>query len=106
MIRQMVDDVKANEASRTAPPSGYHYQGNNNANNTATIRIPVPKVGLVIGRGGETIREFEQQSRAKILLNDVNNERVITLIGDDAAVQHAKRLIEEIVYGSPNVSLL
>ncbi|KAG1058065.1 hypothetical protein G6F43_000143 [Rhizopus delemar] len=110
MIRQMVDDAKANEASRTAPPSGYHhYQGNNNANNTATIRIPVPKVGLVIGRGGETIREFEQQSRAKILLpsdssNDVNNERVITLIGDDAAVQHAKRLIEEIVYGSPNLA--
>ncbi|KAG1577447.1 hypothetical protein G6F47_013090 [Rhizopus delemar] len=107
MIRQMVDDAKATEASRVAlPPGAYHYQGNLSGN-SMMIRIPVPKVGLVIGRGGETIREFEQQSRAKILLssdssNDINNERAITLVGTEAAIQHAKRLIEDIVYGSPD----
>jgi far upstream element-binding protein len=110
MIRQMVDDAKATEASRVAlPPGAYYYQGNLSGN-SMMIRIPVPKVGLVIGRGGETIREFEQQSRAKIILssdssNDINNERAITLIGDEAGIQHAKQLIEDIVYGSPNVSL-
>ncbi|CEG65388.1 hypothetical protein RMATCC62417_02183 [Rhizopus microsporus] len=118
MIRQMVEDAKVTEANRsgatTAPPAGgyhhhHHHYGGAAGGNTMTIRIPVPKVGLVIGRGGETIREFEQQSRAKILLssdssNDINNERAITLLGDDAAVQHAKHLIEELVYGSPNLS--
>ena len=120
MIRQMVEDAKVTEANRsgatTAPPAGgyhhhHHHYGGAAGGNTMTIRIPVPKVGLVIGRGGETIREFEQQSRAKILLssdssNDINNERAITLLGDDAAIQHAKHLIEELVYGSPNVSFI
>ncbi|KAG1472095.1 hypothetical protein G6F56_001745 [Rhizopus delemar] len=109
MIRQMVDDAKTNEANRNAGPpgGGYHYQGNMGGN-SIQIRIPVPKIGLVIGRGGETIRDFEQQSRAKIILpsdstGDINNERAVTLIGDDAAVQHAKQLIEDIVFGSPNL---
>ncbi|KAI9246530.1 hypothetical protein BY458DRAFT_536884 [Sporodiniella umbellata] len=110
MIRQMVDDAKANEANRTTGPpgGGYHYQGNMHSN-SIQVRIPVPKIGLVIGRGGETIREFEQQSRAKIILpsdsaGDINNERAVTLIGDEAAVQHAKQLIEDIVFGSPNLA--
>jgi far upstream element-binding protein len=68
------------------------------------------KVGLVIGRGGETIRDFEERSKAKILIasdttgGERDNERVINLVGDDAAVQYAKTLIEDIVSGNNNVS--
>lgn len=106
MIQQMVSDAQSNErpgggGMGGGMGGGYQPQGGN----TVTIRIPVTKVGLVIGRGGETIRDFEERSKAKILIasdssGDSNNERVINLVGDDAATQMAKSLIEDIVFGN------
>lgn len=101
MIQQMVSDAQSNERPSGGMGGGYQPQGGN----TVTIRIPVTKVGLVIGRGGETIRDFEERSKAKILIasdssGDSNNERVINLVGDDAATQMAKSLIEDIVFGN------
>lgn len=100
MIQQMVSDAQSNERPG-GMGGGYQPQGGS----TVTIRIPVTKVGLVIGRGGETIRDFEERSKAKILIasdssGDSNNERVINLVGDDAATQMAKSLIEDIVFGN------
>jgi far upstream element-binding protein len=90
MIQQMLSDA-----------------GSMRANESLIIKIPSSKVGLVIGRKGETIRDFEERSKAKILMAsdasaDKDNERTITLVGDAAAVQHAKTLIEDILYGSDN----
>ncbi|GAA5813231.1 hypothetical protein MFLAVUS_006705 [Mucor flavus] len=115
MIRQMVEDAQNNDANRFTGAGGNgamggrpDYQGAPQGGHTVTIKIPVTKVGLVIGRGGETIRDFEERSKAKILIasdgsGDINNERVINLVGDETAVQHAKSLIEDIVFGSNNV---
>lgn len=117
MIRQMVDDAQNNDTNRFTGAGGAgggrpDYQGGGGAppqgGHSATIKIPVVKVGLVIGRGGETIRDFEERSKAKILIasdgsGDVNNERIINIVGDEAAVQHAKTLVEDIVFGSNNV---
>ncbi|KAI8059025.1 uncharacterized protein B0P05DRAFT_558733 [Gilbertella persicaria] len=118
MIRQMVADAQANENMRYGGRNDYGSSHNpsssasgtsagSSGGNTVTIRIPVSKVGLVIGRGGETIRDFEERSKAKILIasdstGDRDNERVITLVGDDSATQHAKSLVEDIVFGSNN----
>ncbi|KAI7900353.1 uncharacterized protein BX663DRAFT_488552 [Cokeromyces recurvatus] len=100
MIRQMVSDAQSNENDR------YSGSSNNDQENesSTTIQIPANKVGLVIGRGGETIRDFKKRSKANIIIASDNqhNERMITLIGSESAIQAAKSLIEDIVYGNNN----
>lgn len=110
MIRQMVDDAQNNDSNRFGGgrPNDYGGAAPQQGGHSASIKIPVTKVGLVIGRGGETIRDFEERSKAKILIasdgsGDINNERTINIVGDEAAVQHAKSLVEDIVFGSNNV---
>ncbi|KAL0136974.1 hypothetical protein V8B55DRAFT_1590806 [Mucor lusitanicus] len=109
MIQQMVADAQANErpggAGGMAGGMGGGYGAHGAAGgNTVTMRVPVSKVGLVIGRGGETIRDFEERSKAKILIaadtGDNSSERVINIMGDDAATQMAKSMIEDVVYSN------
>ncbi|KAI8387528.1 hypothetical protein BD560DRAFT_320612 [Blakeslea trispora] len=109
MIRQMVADAQANENNRYSSRNSSDYGSSRPSLNesTLTIRIPSSKVGLVIGRGGETIRDFEERSKAKIFIvsdshGERDNERVINLVGDMSAAQHAKTLIEGIVFGNNN----
>jgi far upstream element-binding protein len=97
MIQQLVED-----ASNGTLTSRRDSHGGGNRT-TITIHIPVNKVGVVIGRGGETIRDLQDRSGARINVtpdsaaSPQSNDRSVTLIGDDAAVQRAKALIDEIV---------
>lgn len=73
------------------------------------ISVPQVRVGLIIGKRGETIREIQEKSGAKVVVTpdmatgsgNVNNnrERIITVIGEQQAVDRAKDMIEEIVFG-------
>ncbi|CAG8631467.1 3285_t:CDS:2, partial [Scutellospora calospora] len=97
MIQQLVDDaINGNTLNRRDLQSG----GGNRS--TITIHIPSSKVGVVIGRGGETIRDLQDRSGARINVtpdsaaSPQSNDRSVTLIGDEAAVQRAKALIDEI----------
>jgi far upstream element-binding protein len=71
--------------------------------NATIMNIPNNKVGLVIGRGGETIRELQEKSGCKIAVAPDNqqkvgsSERAISLSGDPTAIQRAKQMIEEII---------
>ncbi|KAG0035926.1 hypothetical protein BGZ82_004933, partial [Podila clonocystis] len=70
--------------------------------NSQTIQIPSTKVGLVIGRGGETIRDLQDRSGARIAVtptphDHTSNMRTVTITGDDHAIQQATGFIEEIV---------
>ena len=97
MIRSLVDDALASQANRRGD------YGPSRA--TVTIHIPSSKVGVVIGRGGETIRDLQDRSGARINVtpdnaaNPQSTDRPVTLIGDDAAIQRAKALIDEIIKG-------
>ncbi|KAF9159896.1 hypothetical protein BGX21_002855 [Mortierella sp. AD011] len=68
---------------------------------TATIQIPSTKVGLVIGRGGETIRDLQDRSGARIAVTPPHDHsspsRTVSITGDDGAIERAKAFIEEIV---------
>ncbi|RIB24159.1 hypothetical protein C2G38_723122 [Gigaspora rosea] len=97
MIQQLVEDaINGNTLNRR------DLQGGGNRS-TITIHIPSSKVGVVIGRGGETIRDLQDRSGARINVtpdsaaSPQSNDRSVTLIGDEAAVQRAKALIDEIV---------
>lgn len=73
---------------------------------TIHMRIPQNRVGLVIGRGGETIRELQERSGARINVqpeNQVdpwgNNERAVYITGDEASIRRAQDLINDMVAG-------
>ncbi|GBC04151.1 hypothetical protein RclHR1_05540004 [Rhizophagus clarus] len=101
MIQQLVED--ASNGTLTGRRDSHGGGGGGGNRTTMTIHIPVNKVGVVIGRGGETIRDLQDRSGARINVtpdsaaSPQSNDRSVTLIGDEAAVQRAKALIDEIV---------
>ncbi|KAI5923805.1 hypothetical protein F4810DRAFT_193900 [Camillea tinctor] len=65
------------------------------------IMVPDRTVGLIIGRGGETIRDLQERSGCHINIvgesKSVNGLRPVNLIGPQSAAAQAKELILEIV---------
>ena len=65
------------------------------------IMVPDRTVGLIIGRGGETIRDLQERSGCHVNIvgesKSVNGLRPVNLIGSRQAAAHAKELILEIV---------
>ncbi|KAI1343769.1 hypothetical protein F5Y15DRAFT_177720 [Xylariaceae sp. FL0016] len=65
------------------------------------IMVPDRTVGLIIGRGGETIRDLQERSGCHINIvgesKSVNGLRPVNLIGPAAAAAQAKEAILEIV---------
>jgi far upstream element-binding protein len=107
MVMQVVNDASSTDSNRRGGgmPSAYGSGGN-----TVSVSVPGNKVGLVIGRGGETIRSLESQSGAKIAIAQENPgersyERTINITGADDAVERAKALIDDIVNGGFGVSI-
>ena len=45
--------------------------------NVAEIMLPGPKVGLVIGKGGETIKQLQEKSGAKMVVIQVKNTIIV-----------------------------
>lgn len=68
---------------------------------TMMIMVPDKTVGLIIGRGGDNIKDLQAKSRAKINIvpadQSINGQRPINLIGERAHMDEARRLILQIV---------
>ncbi|KAF2639238.1 hypothetical protein P280DRAFT_481395 [Massarina eburnea CBS 473.64] len=68
---------------------------------SSQIMIPDRTVGLIIGRGGETIRDLQERSGCHVNIvgenKSLNGLRPVNLIGSPAAAAMAKELIMEIV---------
>ncbi|KAI5301357.1 hypothetical protein KEM55_002264 [Ascosphaera atra] len=81
----------ANAASRGGPPGDA-------GRITETIMIPPEAVGLIIGKGGETIRDIQNMSQCRVNIQrsaDRNAEREVTLTGPRSAIDAAKGIIQE-----------
>ncbi|KAI8333531.1 hypothetical protein BC941DRAFT_433714 [Chlamydoabsidia padenii] len=101
MIQQMVRDANDNTHGRSGPydePESH-----------LTVMVPSHRVGLVIGRGGETIRDLEQRSGAKIKVlpeqpgdRSSSSERVVSISGDKKATEKGKSLVEDIIHNQPS----
>ncbi|XP_014204004.1 far upstream element-binding protein 1-like [Copidosoma floridanum] len=65
------------------------------------IMIPGPKVGLIIGKGGETIKQLQEKSGAKMVVIQEGpgqeQEKPLRITGDPAKVEHAKQLVYELI---------
>lgn len=78
-----------------APPDPY---GHNQPKETDATLVPSEAVGMIIGKGGETIKDMQAVSGCKINVSQPQGadiQRHIELIGSRPAVEHAKRLIWE-----------
>ncbi|XP_072390395.1 far upstream element-binding protein 1 isoform X1 [Diabrotica undecimpunctata] len=69
--------------------------------NSIEIMIPGPKVGLIIGKGGETIKQLQEKSGAKmVVIQDGPNqehEKPLVISGDPQKVEHAKQLVYDLI---------
>ena len=70
--------------------------------------VPTVKTGLIIGKGGETIKNISQQSGARIELqrnpppNSDPNMRLFTIRGSPQQIDYARQMIEEKIGGPGN----
>ncbi|EMC95082.1 hypothetical protein BAUCODRAFT_25198 [Baudoinia panamericana UAMH 10762] len=69
--------------------------------NSTQVMVPDKTVGLIIGRGGETIKDLQERSGCHVNIvgenKSVNGLRPVNLIGSESATAMAKELILEIV---------
>lgn len=69
--------------------------------NSVQIMVPDKTVGLIIGRGGETIRDLQERSGCHVNIvsenKSINGLRPVNLIGTPQAAGIAKEMILEIV---------
>ena len=69
--------------------------------NSTQLWVPDKTVGLIIGRGGEQIKQLQEQSGCHVNIvgenKSVNGLRPVNLIGNERATEIATNLIHEIV---------
>jgi hypothetical protein len=81
-------------------PMSYGYQ---NSSTSKKIDIPNGRVGVIIGKGGETIKYLQLQSGAKIQVTrdmdaDPNSPtRMVELMGTPEQIAKAEQLITEVL---------
>ncbi|CAJ1973521.1 unnamed protein product [Sphenostylis stenocarpa] len=73
------------------------------------MRIPNNKVGLIIGKGGETIKNMQASTGARIQViplhlppGDTSTERTLKIDGTPEQIESAKELVNQIISGEPN----
>lgn len=75
--------------------------GGGGGRNFVEIMIPGPKVGLIIGKGGETIKQLQEKSGAKmVVIQDGPNqeqEKPLRISGDPSKVEYAKQLVYDLI---------
>lgn len=71
------------------------------SNNYDEIMIPGSKVGLIIGKGGETIKQLQERTGAKMVVVQEGPgqemEKPLRISGDPQKVEHAKQLVYELI---------
>ena len=78
-------------------PSAFNNGRTGGYKEETTFCVPSDKCGLVIGKGGDTIRELNRESNARIELSKVptsnTRERMFRIEGNPQEIHHAIQLI-------------
>ncbi|XP_062844815.1 far upstream element-binding protein 3 [Trichomycterus rosablanca] len=87
------------ERCRNGP--GFHSDMDSNST-IQEVLIPASKVGLVIGKGGETIKQLQERTGVKmIMIQDgpmpTGADKPLRITGDPYKVQQARELVAEII---------
>ncbi|CDQ88945.1 unnamed protein product, partial [Oncorhynchus mykiss] len=87
---------------RGTPPSSFHEATNGQSGSGQEMMIPAGKAGLIIGKGGETIKQLQERAGVKmILIQDAsqgpNMDKPLRIIGEPYKVEQAMELVQEIL---------
>ncbi|CAI5465232.1 unnamed protein product, partial [Closterium sp. Yama58-4] len=105
LIKQVLEESAAARAAGGGGGGGGggSYPGAQGGGEPVTIKIPNNKVGLMIGRGGETIKSLQARSGARIQVQSDREvepgctERNVMLMGSKAQTDMAQDLIKEVL---------
>jgi far upstream element-binding protein len=95
------DSRNGNNPAAGRAPRGESFGGGGGGGEKIndSIYVPSDAVGMIIGKGGETIREMQNMTGCKINVNQSSGpgevEREIGLVGTRDSIARAKRAIEE-----------
>lgn len=105
--RAAIERIIASEGSGGPRPGGGggggppSMGGMGGGNGMFETMVPGHKVGLIIGKGGETIKQLQERSGAKIIIiqdsPEAAHEKPLRITGDPNAVETAKELVNEIL---------
>ncbi|XP_077427529.1 far upstream element-binding protein 2 isoform X2 [Vanacampus margaritifer] len=79
-----------------------HDSPNGQTRSMQEMVIPAGKAGLIIGKGGETIKQLQERAGVKMILiqdgtQPPNVDKPLRIIGDPFKVQQAKEMVNEIL---------
>lgn len=75
--------------------------GGGGRGNSREVAVPPSFIGLVIGKGGESIKRIQQESGAKIQFDttksDAKGNKICTIFGQPDCIRQAEDMIQEII---------
>lgn len=90
--------------SRNGGPGGHNDYGSpigGGRGNSREVTVPPSFIGLVIGKGGESIKRIQQESMTKIQFDttksDAKGNKICTIFGPGENVRRAEDMIQEII---------
>jgi len=102
LIYQLVQE-KETGAQGGGGAAGHYSPGDSSGNTTIKLAVPNNKVGLVIGRGGMTVKGIQMKCRCKILIPegpDADNPQIRTLTINGWSQQDCEIAKQEILNAS------
>uniref|UniRef100_A0A672YIM3 Far upstream element-binding protein 2-like n=1 Tax=Sphaeramia orbicularis TaxID=375764 RepID=A0A672YIM3_9TELE len=80
----------------------FKFSTNGQGGSMQEMIIPAGKAGLIIGKGGETIKQLQERAGVKMILiqdgsQPPNVDKPLRIIGDPYKVQQAKEMVNEIL---------
>ncbi|KAK3004835.1 hypothetical protein RJ639_020051 [Escallonia herrerae] len=101
---QLINDVLSEAESGGSGIVSRRVPGQPGGGENFVMKVPNNKVGLIIGKGGETIKNMQNSSGARIQViplhlppGDTSTERTVQIDGSSEQVEAAKQLVNEVI---------
>ncbi|PWA76163.1 K Homology domain-containing protein [Artemisia annua] len=106
---QLIKEVLAEAESGGSGAVGRRVGGQPGGTEQFQMQIPTKKVGLVIGKGGETIKNMQASTGARIQViplhpppGDTSTERTVQIDGTPEQIEAAKQMVNDVINGQRN----
>ncbi|XP_071701182.1 uncharacterized protein [Rutidosis leptorrhynchoides] len=101
---QLIKDVLAEAESGGSGTVSRRLPGQQGGAEQFSMQVPNNKVGLIIGKGGETIKSMQASTGARIQViplhlppGDTRTERTVQIDGSSDQIEAAKQLVNEVI---------
>jgi far upstream element-binding protein len=106
-VKRSLDDSEQLGEGQLVKKEKLAVQTYNPKQTIVTMSIPNHMAALVSGRSGENLRNLETSCNVRIVLTEEKNEqKLVTIEGEELSVSEAKSRIDDIVHGSGAINLL